>query len=169
MSIVDEPQAGAERLDATIPCRSYTHARRFPKVIGKLSGWTPWWGPWTITQYGVLLGTFLLLKMTGPLWARFGGPMNLVLLIGLPFTLAWFARSAKVEGRSPHRAALGLLTLLAAPPTGRRQGRAVRPPRAHRLAGAWVFVQELPATPLGEPALPARRARGRRVRLAKGD
>jgi hypothetical protein len=161
----DTRQGGVERGDGTITCGSYTHARRFPKVIGKLSGWTPWWGPWTITQYGVLVGGFLVLKITGPLWARFSGPVNAVLLIGVPFGLAWYARSAKVEGRSPLRAAIGLAALLVVPPTGRRQGRPVRQPGlARRLRGGWVFVRELPATPLGQPPLPVRTRRASKRR-----
>ena len=135
-------------------------------MIGKLSGWTPWWGPWTITQYGVLIGSFLILKISAPLWARFSGPINTVLMIGVSFASAWYLRSAKVEGRSPLRAAIGLVTLLVAPPAGRRQGRPARPagvPR--RLRGGWVFVRELPASPVGEPPLPAR---GRRARSGRG-
>ncbi len=50
---VSEPDHGPEPLR----CRSYTFARRYPLVIGKIGGWHPWWGPMTVTQYAVLVGS----------------------------------------------------------------------------------------------------------------
>src|SRR5687767_1204666 len=91
-----------------IVCRSFTYARRHPLVIGKLSGWTPWWGPATPAQYCVGAGVAMLLLTTRRIWAHLPGALDLVVLIGLPFGLAWAARSARFEHRNPARALLGL-------------------------------------------------------------
>src|SRR5918911_672861 len=89
-----------------IVCRSYTHGRRYPLVIGKLSGWTPWWG-----------------LATRRLWGHLPGAGNLVVLLTVPFLLAWSVRAARFEGRTPARALLGLLTYASVPRGGRVRGR----------------------------------------------
>lgn len=112
--------------DETLVGRSYTRARRYPLVIGKLpnGGRIPG-GPYTLTQLGVMVGAFLLLVGTRGLWAHFG-LVNLVLLVGVPYGLAWGVRHARVEGRDPARAALGLLVLYSQPRTGRLAGNPIR-------------------------------------------
>jgi hypothetical protein len=143
-----------------IICRSFTYARRHPLVIGKISGWAPWWGPATPTQYGVGVATALLLLWTKRFWAHLPGALDLGIAIGLPFLLAWTVRSARFEHRNPARALLGLLTLLTMPPGGRLHGRSVRRPRPVHLGGTRIFVSELahreaPAAVAPAPAVPA--------------
>ena len=128
-----------------IVCRSYTFARRYPLVIGKISGWAPLWGPATPTQYGVGVGSALLLLWTMRFWGHLPGPGNLFVVVGVPFGLAWAVRAARFEHRAPTRALLGLLTLLTTPPKGRVNGRAYFEPRPHPLRGTRIFVSELPA------------------------
>jgi hypothetical protein len=139
-----------------IVCRSYTFARRYPLVIGKISGWAPFWGPATPTQYAVAVGSALLLLWTRQYWARFlPGPLSVLIIVAVPFGLAWAVRSARFEHRAPMRALLGLATVLMTPPKGRVNGRAYFEPRPRPLRGNRIFVTELPARP-------ARRRRGRR-------
>jgi hypothetical protein len=135
-----------------IVCRSYTFARRYPLVIGKIGGWAPLWGPATPTQYGVGVGAAVLLLWTMRFWGHLPGPLNLFVVVGVPFGLAWAVRSARFEHRAPARALLGLLTLLASPPKGRVNGRSYFEPRPRPLQGNRIFVRELPV----------RRRRGRR-------
>lgn len=105
-------------------CRSYTHARRFPLVIGKVGGYAlP--TPLTPAQVVVLLGTVVLELSTRRYWARFPGPLDLVVAMVLPLALAWAVRHATVEGRSPLRFAMGLLTYAMRPRRGLRGGRPV--------------------------------------------
>src|ERR671931_1387672 len=96
-----------------IVCRSYTFARRYPLVIGKISGWAPLWGPATPTQYAVGIGGVLLMLWSRRFWGPFlPGPIGLIAIVGVPLGLAWAVRSARFEHRAPARALLGLLTLL---------------------------------------------------------
>lgn len=132
-----------------ITCYSYTFARRFPLVIGKIGGWVPWWGPATPTQYGVGVGSVLLLLSTRSVWAHFG-PMNVLILVATPFALAWSLRAARIENRAPYKALLGLLTLLASAPHGTLRGRPVRRTRPVRLGGDPVFVSESPLPALSD-------------------
>jgi hypothetical protein len=127
-----------------IVCRSYTFARRYPLVIGKIGGWAPLWGPATPTQYGVGVGSALLLMWTMRYWGHLPGPANLFVIVGVPFGLAWAVRAARFEHRAPARALVGLLTLLTTPRRGHLNGRAYSEPRPHPLRGTRVFVTELP-------------------------
>lgn len=138
MTRMDEHRAGPEPLR----CRSYTFARRYPLVIGKIGGWHPWWGPMTITQYAVLVGAAVALLQTRSLWAHLPGPTNLLVGLVVPFALAWLVRHARVEGRSPLRAAVGALGYFVAPRHGTCGGRPARRPRARRLTGGTVPVTD---------------------------
>jgi hypothetical protein len=105
-------------------CRTHTHARRFPLVIGKVGGYAlP--TPLTPAQVVVLLGTVALELATRRHWARFPGSLDLLVAMVLPLLLTWAVRHATVEGRSPLRFALGLLTYATRPRRGRRGGRPV--------------------------------------------
>ena len=100
-----------------LQCRSYTHARRFPLVIGKVGGYAlP--TPLTPAQVVVLLGTVTVELSTRQHWARFPGPIDLVVAMLLPLALAWAVRHATVEGRSPLRFGIGLLTYALRPRRG---------------------------------------------------
>lgn len=114
MSAEDDEQA-------MVACRVYTHGRRHPIVIGNIQGLRI--PPVTPSQLGILVGTFVGLVLTRPLWAHFGSLLNGLLLAGVPITLAWAARAVKMEGRAPWRAGLGWLTLWSAPRSGVRLGR----------------------------------------------
>ncbi len=113
--------------------RSYTRARKMPWVVGKIQGVTLPFGPYTATQLGVLLGGGWLLVQTFRLWSRLGPPG--LIFLAAPPALAWAVRHAKIEGRSPVRAAAGYLTLLAEPACGRIGRRLARDPRPANLTG----------------------------------
>lgn len=113
--------------------RSYTRARRMPWVVGKIQGVTLPFGPYTATQLGVLLGGGWLLVQTFRFWSCLGPPG--LILLAIPPALAWAARHAKIEGRTPARALAGFLTLLAEPACGRIGRRLARSPRPTTLSG----------------------------------
>jgi hypothetical protein len=113
--------------------RSYTRARRMPWVVGKIQGVTLPFGPYTATQLGVLLVGGWLLVQTFRFWSRLG-PLGLILL-AVPPALAWAARHAKIEGRTPARALAGFLTVLAGAAWGRADQHLARSPRPVTLTG----------------------------------
>jgi hypothetical protein len=145
---------------------SYTRARRHPLVIGKLpgAGRLPG-GPYTITQVMTMVLTFGLLVMTKDLWAHFG-VMNFLLMVLLPWGLAWVLRYARLDGRDPARAIRSLFVYSSTPAQGRLAGKPMRVVRP-RLASATCTVRiRSSARPAIETApapaakrLPAQRAR----------
>ncbi|WP_067889133.1 hypothetical protein [Actinomadura chibensis] len=131
--------------------RSYTRARRFPWVIGKIQGWTIPLGPYTATQLGVLIGGLYLLIKTFDLWRRLG--VLAVVVIALPFAATWAVRHAHIDGRTPLRALGGMAALLTEPRCGRIGGRPARDPRPATLGGG-VRLSALPAPrPAPRPAV----------------
>ncbi len=76
--------------------RSYTAARRYPWVLGKLGDWVVWFGPYTPAQLVVLGGGALLLIKTFAWWSWLG-PVPVVMWL----VSVWAVRGAKVAGRSP--------------------------------------------------------------------
>ncbi|MFF4534038.1 hypothetical protein ACFY1P_32815 [Streptomyces sp. NPDC001407] len=127
---------------------SYTRARKHPLVIGKLpgAGRLPG-GPYTITQVMTMVIAFGLLVMTRDLWARFGA-MNFVLMVVVPWGLAWVLRYARLDGRDPARAVRSLFIYSSTPAQGRLAGRPQRVARP-RLASATCTVRVRSA---GRPA-----------------
>lgn len=123
-----------------IICHSYGHAHKHPAVIGKIAGWTlP--TPVTPTQLGVFVGSFVALLSTNRIWGAFlPGVMKLIVLGGVPITLAWAVRHLRVEGRSPVQMASGVFTLLSAPRTGTLFGRTYRGWRRERCRGGRIFL-----------------------------
>lgn len=118
-----------------LECRTYTHARRFPIVIGKIGGYAlP--TPLTPTQVVVLLGVTGAELVTRGWWARLPGALDLLVAMLLPVLAAWAVRHAVVEGRSPLQALVGYLTYLMAPRHGLQAGRRVRPTRPIRIGRA---------------------------------
>jgi hypothetical protein len=113
--------------------RSYTRARRMPWVVGKIQGVSLPFGPYTATQLAVLLGGGWLLVQTFRFWSHLG-PAGLLVLV-FPPAAAWAVRHAKIEGRSPVRAAAGFLALLAEPRYGRIGGHLARDRRPVTLKG----------------------------------
>jgi hypothetical protein len=113
--------------------RSYTRARRMPWVVGKIQGVSLPFGPYTATQLAVLLGGGWMLVQTFRFWTHLG-PAGLLVLV-FPPAAAWAVRHAKIEGRSPVRAAAGFLALLAEPRHGRIGGHLARDSRSVTLRG----------------------------------
>lgn len=104
-------------------CASYTHARRHPKVLGKIGGWAP-----PVQLSFVQLATFtavaVMLVMTWEWWARWMPPvLRLAVIVTAPSLAAWAVRRSRVEGRSLVRTAAGFITLASQPRTGTLAGR----------------------------------------------
>lgn len=124
--------------DLTLDCRVYTHARRHPIIIGNIQGLRI--PPVTPAQLLVGVGSLVLLVVTQPVWAHFGGAVNGLIMIATPLGLAFAARALRVEGRAPWRAAMGWFTLVTAPRAGKRLGRVERTrsfPRSYTQR-AWI-------------------------------
>lgn len=126
----------------SIICRTYTTARRHPKVVGVISGWRmPF--PSTNAQLGVFLGTAILLVKTRPLWGLVvPGFLQVLFMVGVPVAGWWAVRYWRPDGRDPLKASLGILTYLSRPRHGRHNGRATRAPRPILMRGGQVFVRE---------------------------
>ncbi|MEU0111934.1 hypothetical protein ABZ313_42245 [Streptomyces sp. NPDC006251] len=114
---------------------SYTRARKHPLVIGKLpgAGRLPG-GPYTITQIVTMVVSFAALTMTQSVWAHFGVG-NVLIMIALPWGLAWVLRYARIDGRDPARALRSLLVYTSMPADGRLAGRPQRTPRPRLVRG----------------------------------
>ena len=132
-----------------VACRSYTHARRYPWVIGKIGGWQL---PTQLSpaQLAALGATLLVLVQTRSLWAHLPRMLNLLVEIALPAGSAWAVRHLRMEGRTPLRALCGLAAYLATPRLGRLQGRHYRDPRAC-LVTSRLFVTTGPPANSGRP------------------
>jgi len=127
-----EPQIG----------RSYTRARRFPLVIGKLpGGGRILGGPYTMTQVGVMVAAIVVLRVTAPIWAHLSYGDALV-YIAVPYGLGYLVRRARFEGREPLRAGAGALTAFGSPPGGRLRGRAWREPAPDLLSAGSFTIDE---------------------------
>lgn len=113
--------------------RSYTRARRFPWVVGKIQGWQIPFGPYTATQLGVLIAGIWLLVQTFSLWSRLGA-LGLV-FVAAPPAATWAVRHAKIDGRTPIRALGGYVALLLEPAGGRIGGRQASSPRPTLMTG----------------------------------
>lgn len=128
-------------MDDYIECRSYTHARRHPWVIGKIGGWAlP--TPLSPTQVILLLVSFFGLLWTRPIWAHLPGGLNIIVQGGLPLALAWGFRHLKVEGRSPLRFIVGYLSYVGTPKKGVLHGKRVVDPSSKLLHRSNIFIAE---------------------------
>ena len=127
------------REDGRLQCASYTHARRHPMVLGRIAGWAP---PFqlTITQVIVVLATFTIVTWSWSLWApHLPATLSFLTAAGAPIGAAWVVRHLRLEGRSLARTALGYLTLLSMPRTGRVGGRPLRIGRpVHCATTVWL-------------------------------
>jgi hypothetical protein len=132
-----------ETAGITIGCRSYTHARRYPWVIGKVGGWQlP--TQLTLAQLGAVGATLFALIETRSLWAHLPRMANLLVETALPTLAAWAARHLHVEGRSPIRALAGLVAYLVSPRLGTVQGRARRQRPRTRIASRAFVLERAP-------------------------
>lgn len=118
---------------------SYTRARRFPLVIGKLpQGGRIIGGPYTLAQVAVMVVTVVALLIAAPVWAHLGYA-DVAVYAAVPYGAGFAVRKARIEGRDPLRAGLGALTALGTPAGGRMRGRPYRTPALH-LGGRTVFT-----------------------------
>lgn len=135
------PDTRAPDEDLRLDCRVYTHARRHPIIIGNIQGLRI--PPVTPAQLLVGVGSLVLLVVTQPLWAHFGGVMNGLVMIATPLGLAFAARALRVEGRAPWRAALGWFALVSAPRQGKRLGKVERSRSFSRSYTQRVWIAEV--------------------------
>jgi len=123
-----------------IICATYTHARRHPRVLGRIAEWSL---PFqvTFTQLGVLFVSLLVVNKTWRYWSPVVPPIaGGVLAVGAPVALAWVARRVKIEGRSPARAAFGWVQLWSTPHAGHISGRPAKQARGRDMGAARLYV-----------------------------
>lgn len=129
---------GAKQGDETFEvCHSYTFARKYPKLIGRIRsgigndrGWTIPGGPYSPLQIGTFVGSLVILIWARELWAHFGA-LNLAIYIALPVGLAFVVRHLQIENRPPYRFLIGFVKYVAGKNRGVRNGRRVQQPRPH--------------------------------------
>jgi hypothetical protein len=119
--------------------RSYTRARKFPLVIGRLpQGGRIIGGPYTIAQVAVMVTVIIALRILAPIWAHLGYG-DVAVYAALPYAAGFAVRKARIEGRDPLRAGVGALNALGSPAAGRMRGRTFRLP-ALDLTGRSAFT-----------------------------
>ncbi|MFI0742369.1 hypothetical protein ACH4PU_30485 [Streptomyces sp. NPDC021100] len=144
--------------DGDLIGRCYTKARRTPVVVGTVPGgmgrsFRLPFGPYTLTQLGALVAGVVALVLTRPLWGGHG-LVDLVVLVTVPFGLAFALRRLHVDGRNPAAAAASVVMMLAGPRWGRLHGRPWRPV-SPRSTGVVVTLGEPTArTPAPQAAVP---------------
>ncbi|MFD0367642.1 hypothetical protein [Streptomyces sp. NPDC127114] len=120
--------------------RSYTLARTFPWVMGKIGDFVLWLGPYNAPQLIILgVGVFALIK-TFAWWWPVLGPIPL----GALGFAVWAARASRIGGRMPLWVAYGLLQRALQPASGRIAGRTARPAGAHALTGSFLIEHTAP-------------------------
>jgi len=130
-------------------------------VLGKLGDWVIWFGPYTPAQLVVMGGGALLLIKTFAWWSWLGPVPVVAWLVAI-----WAVRGARIGGRAPFTAALGLLTLLARHPAGRIGGRSAREKRSTTLMGSFV-IEPGPMVSVPSPRAVPERAAARRARVSR--
>lgn len=127
-----------------VACRSYTHARRYPWVIGRIGGWQlP--TQLTLTQLGAMAAALVLLTGTRAVWAHLPRAANLGVEAAVAALSAWAVRRARMEGRSPARALLGAASYLVSPRGGRVHGRPLHLPGPAALRSRIFVAPHTPA------------------------
>ena len=126
--------------------RSYTRARRHPWVLGKVGDWTLPLGPYTPAQLIVAGSGVMVLIRTYGLWAPYLGPLPLIAL----GAMVWAVRSARIGGRVPAAALLGLLTVALEPRAGRIGARPARDRRPAAMRGGFLITDTTDAVPFGQ-------------------
>ncbi|NUS17263.1 MAG: hypothetical protein HOY69_38700 [Streptomyces sp.] len=119
---------------AVLEGRCYTAARRYPLQIGRFAGGGRMpGGPYTLTQVGVMIGGFVLLIATRPVWGGHGLADFAVVFV-VPFAAGWAIHRVQIDHRNPVMAVASLAGVAVAPPTGRLHGRPWRHRPARLLA-----------------------------------
>ena len=139
----------------SVTCHSYTHARKYPLVIGKIGGFAlP--TPLSPSQIGMLLGSFFLLLATRRWWGMFTpGLFDVLVLVLVPGGLTWAVRHLRMEGRSPIKMLIGLVTLATSPRHGTVRGRQVwKPERPRRMVEPIYIVGDPTADTDGDAVAP---------------
>ncbi|MCZ4098082.1 hypothetical protein [Streptomyces sp. H39-C1] len=111
--------------------RCYTEARRFPLAVGRFaSGGRIPGGPYTMTQLAVMVGSFVLLVVTRPLWGT-NPLLDAAVVVAVPFPVGWTVGRVQIDHRNPLAALVSLAGRAGAPAAGRLHGRPFqqRPPR----------------------------------------
>ncbi|MCX4792263.1 conjugal transfer protein [Streptomyces sp. NBC_01221] len=136
--------------DGELIGRCYTKARRTPLVVGSVPGGAgrslrlPG-GPYTLTQLAAIVTTFVVLIVSRPLWGGHG-LMDVVVLLGCPFGVAFLLRHLHIDGRNPAAAAASVAVMMTGPRWGRLHGRPFRPARPARGATRiTVAADDVPA------------------------
>lgn len=127
--------------------RCYTSARRYPLQVGTFSngGRIPG-GPYTMTQLAVMIGSFVVLVVTRPVWGGRGLLDALVVLV-VPYAAGWGICRVQIDHRNPLAAFASLTGVALSPPAGKLHGRPVRQRPGRLLAPlVTVHVQPTPAT-----------------------
>lgn len=172
--------------------RMYTSARRFPKLIGRFPDGRPVpFGPYTLPQLGGGFAALVLLYFTRPVWAHFGGILNIALAVMVTIGVIWGLGKLNQSGRSHLSRLGGLGRALSRTPSHRVDGRMLRIRGPHAVGGgvdvadttavritpaldavsavlvednvSTVTVNEFPPSPAA-PAVPRRMPRQRPVR-----
>lgn len=124
---------------------SYSRGRRHPMMIGLRVVGVRVALLASPTQILVFLATAVPLWLTWSLWAHLGGAGNALVMVGLPLGASFAARALKVEGRSPIRAASGVLALMMSPASGRRAGKASSRSRPRRRTVSY-YLDPMPTS-----------------------
>lgn len=118
----------------------YTHARRFPQLIGKTpDGARIWGGPYTYTQFFGAVAVLVVGAKTVGLWGQLGVIGNAVLLLGAAYATAVLLGRLPIGSRNPLAVTAGVLRAVSCPPAGRIAGRPVQLHRPHRARARVVI------------------------------
>jgi hypothetical protein len=124
--------------------RCYTSARRYPLQVGQFSngGRIPG-GPYTMTQLAVMIGLFVALVVTRPVWGG-NGLLDVLVVLAVPYAAGWGICRVQIDHRNPLAAFASLAGLVFTPPAGRLHGRPWRQ-RPTRAISPLVTVHVQPA------------------------
>lgn len=127
-------EPGGERV-----CRTYTSARRHPKVIGVIGGHRmPF--PSTNTQLLVFIVSAIVLLKTRAWWGIvMPVTVQFILCVGLPCLGWWAVRYWNPEGRAPFRAAVGAINYAFRPRRGSIEGRGLSQRTTSVVGGGGCF------------------------------
>lgn len=131
----DEPEG--------MTCRSYTHARRHPQVVGVIGGHVmPF--PSTNAQLGAFICAAIVLLKTRFLWATFIPTVGqIIIVVGLPVGAWWAVRFWHPEGREPFKAVIGGFNYALRPRLGSLDGRSVHRHRPYRPRGSVFYLGDV--------------------------
>lgn len=131
----------------------FTHARKFPALIGRTSdGKRIPGGPYTPTQLIVAAVVAWLASKTTWVWARFDRVGDLVVFAVLVGAPVFLLGRLPIGSRNPVRVLAGAVAAVTTPRGGRINGSPVRPPK-RSIAGGPVAI---PAVPAPLPPAPPR-------------